>query len=82
MLRITDIHENLHVHDTYLMNIDLKLNALFREDFIDKTMEESVSNMQAVIELGRVVRDRRTMPIKVTLQLDLLFKSYNKPYDQ
>ena len=64
------------------MNIDLKLNALFREDFIDKTMEESVSNMQAVIELGRVVRDRRTMPIKVTLQLDLLFKSYNKPYDQ
>ena len=55
------------------MKIDLKLNALFREDFIDKTMEESVSNMQAVIELGRVVRDRRTMPIKVAPQLDLLF---------
>ena len=36
-----------------------------REDFIDTVMEESVSRMQAVIELGRVVRDRRTMPMKV-----------------
>ena len=37
----------------------------FREELIDADIEESVSVMQAVIELGRVIRDRRTMPNKV-----------------
>ena len=36
-----------------------------RESFIDSKIETAVSRMQAVIELGRVVRDRNTMPMKV-----------------
>jgi hypothetical protein len=32
---------------------------------IDIKIENAVSRMQMVIELGRVLRDRRTLPIKV-----------------
>jgi hypothetical protein len=32
---------------------------------IDIKIENAVSRMQVVIELGRVLRDRRTLPIKV-----------------
>lgn len=32
---------------------------------IDKKIENAVSRMQSVIELGRVIRDRKTLPIKV-----------------
>ncbi|KAF5283434.1 hypothetical protein FQA39_LY04810 [Lamprigera yunnana] len=34
---------------------------------IDKNIERSVSRMQAVIELGRVLRDKNTLPIKYPL---------------
>lgn len=36
-----------------------------REELIDKKTESAVSRMQSVIELGRVIRDRKTLPIKV-----------------
>ena len=36
-----------------------------REELIDTTIESAVSRMQSVIELGRVCRDRRTLPVKV-----------------
>uniref|UniRef100_A0A673JUR3 Isoleucyl-tRNA synthetase 1 n=1 Tax=Sinocyclocheilus rhinocerous TaxID=307959 RepID=A0A673JUR3_9TELE len=36
-----------------------------RESLIDKRIESAVSRMQSVIELGRVIRDRRTLPVKV-----------------
>lgn len=36
-----------------------------REELIDKKTENAVSRMQSVIELGRVIRDRKTIPIKV-----------------
>ncbi|XP_078008136.1 isoleucine--tRNA ligase, cytoplasmic isoform X2 [Phascolarctos cinereus] len=39
-----------------------------REDLIDKKTESAVSRMQSVIELGRVIRDRRTIPIKYPLK--------------
>ncbi|XP_069592048.1 isoleucine--tRNA ligase, cytoplasmic isoform X1 [Ranitomeya imitator] len=39
-----------------------------REDLIDKKIENAVSWMQSVIELGRVIRDRRTLPIKYPLK--------------
>ena len=39
----------------------------YRESFIDSKIETSVARMQAVIELGRVVRDRNTMPMKVLI---------------
>lgn len=35
------------------------------EELIDKKTESAVSRMQSVIELGRVIRDRKTIPIKV-----------------
>ncbi|XP_075704440.1 isoleucine--tRNA ligase, cytoplasmic isoform X2 [Rhinoderma darwinii] len=39
-----------------------------RENLIDKKIESAVSRMQSVIELGRVIRDRKTMPIKYPLK--------------
>ncbi|XP_077181831.1 isoleucine--tRNA ligase, cytoplasmic [Paroedura picta] len=39
-----------------------------REDLIDKNIESAVSRMQSVIELGRVIRDRKTIPVKYPLK--------------
>ncbi|XP_062400716.1 isoleucine--tRNA ligase, cytoplasmic [Sardina pilchardus] len=39
-----------------------------RESVIDKRIESAVSQMQSVIELGRVIRDRKTMPVKYPLK--------------
>ncbi|KAM6981115.1 isoleucine--tRNA ligase, cytoplasmic [Aplochiton taeniatus] len=39
-----------------------------REEVIDKRIESSVSQMQSVIELGRVIRDRKTLPVKYPLK--------------
>ncbi|XP_050421061.1 isoleucine--tRNA ligase, cytoplasmic [Adelges cooleyi] len=38
-----------------------------KEHLIDKNIEQSVSIMQNIIEMGRVMRDRRTIPIKYPL---------------
>ena len=32
---------------------------------VDIMIEQSVASMQVVIELGRVIRDRKVMPVKV-----------------
>jgi isoleucyl-tRNA synthetase len=46
-----------------------------RTDLIDEAIERSVTRMQTVIELGRVVRDRKTMPVKYPLpELVLIHK--------
>ncbi|XP_047203264.1 isoleucine--tRNA ligase, cytoplasmic [Girardinichthys multiradiatus] len=39
-----------------------------REHLIEKRIESAVSQMQSVIELGRVIRDRKTLPIKYPLK--------------
>ena len=39
--------------------------SLHRESLIDTKIEQAVASMQSVIELGRVIRDRNTMPMKV-----------------
>ncbi|KAM8930507.1 isoleucine--tRNA ligase, cytoplasmic [Pelodytes ibericus] len=39
-----------------------------RENLIDKKIESAVSRMQSVIELGRVIRDRKTLPVKYPLK--------------
>ncbi|XP_034022071.1 isoleucine--tRNA ligase, cytoplasmic [Thalassophryne amazonica] len=39
-----------------------------RENLIDKHIEMAVSQMQSVIELGRVIRDRKTLPVKYPLK--------------
>ena len=38
------------------------------ESLIDAEIESAVAKMQTVIELGRVIRDRNTMPIKYPLK--------------
>ena len=32
---------------------------------VDLQIEQSVANLQVVIELGRVIRDRKVLPVKV-----------------
>ncbi|XP_069002525.1 isoleucine--tRNA ligase, cytoplasmic [Embiotoca jacksoni] len=39
-----------------------------RKNLIDKRIESAVSQMQSVIELGRVIRDRKTLPVKYPLK--------------
>jgi len=39
-----------------------------KESLIDSEIEAAVAKMQTVIELGRVIRDRNTMPIKYPLK--------------
>jgi len=51
-----------------------KIYFVYREHLIDKTIEQSVSNMQNIIEMGRIMRDRKTIPVKVIfLFLIILF---------
>jgi len=38
-----------------------------RKEMINSTIESTVSRMQTVIELGRILRDRKTMPVKVRI---------------
>ena len=38
-----------------------------RKDLIDVDIERAVARMQSVVDLGRVLRDRKTMPIKYPL---------------
>jgi isoleucyl-tRNA synthetase len=46
-----------------------------REDLINEGIERSVDGMQKVVELGRVIRDRETMPLKYPLpELVLIHK--------
>lgn len=41
------------------------VHCKYRKDLIHEDIERAVDHMQSVIELGRVVRDRKTLPIKV-----------------
>ncbi len=52
-----------------MLRFSLTVFLFFRESVIDKRIESAVSQMQSVIELGRVIRDRKTLPVKVIHQL-------------
>lgn len=39
--------------------------VLSRNDLVDVNIEETVSHMQTVIELGRYIRDKKVVPVKV-----------------
>ncbi|XP_032116416.1 isoleucine--tRNA ligase, cytoplasmic-like isoform X6 [Sapajus apella] len=67
--------DTLSIH--YLMLPRVRFLPLpLREELIDKKTESAISRMQSVIELGRVIRDHKTIPIKelnvrkVTLSTD------------
>lgn len=47
-------------------------NYFHREHLIDTNIEQSVSNMQNIIEMGRIMRDRKTIPVKVSRYLFIL----------
>ena len=40
---------------------------------VDLTIEQSVATMQVVIELGRVIRDRKVMPVKVCILCGVVY---------
>ncbi|XP_069499997.1 isoleucine--tRNA ligase, cytoplasmic [Ambystoma mexicanum] len=52
--------DSLSIHYLMLPSVSEKL--------INKNIENAVSRMQSVIELGRVIRDRKTLPIKYPLK--------------
>ncbi|XP_044159011.1 isoleucine--tRNA ligase, cytoplasmic [Bufo gargarizans] len=56
------------VHDKDSQSIHYLMLPPVRENLIDKKIENAVSRMQSVIELGRVIRDRKTLPIKYPLK--------------
>ncbi|XP_070256993.1 isoleucine--tRNA ligase, cytoplasmic isoform X2 [Myotis yumanensis] len=56
------------VQDKDTLSIHYLMLPRVREDLIDKKTESAVSRMQSVIELGRVIRDRKTIPIKYPLK--------------
>ena len=64
------ILKNLVKHEPNLKALDSVHYVMIpqpRQDLIDENIERAVSRMQAVIELGRVLRDRKTMPLKYPL---------------
>ncbi|GAB5579606.1 isoleucine--tRNA ligase [Prionailurus iriomotensis] len=56
------------VQDKDTLSIHYLMLPHVREELIDKNTESAVSRMQSVIELGRVIRDRKTIPIKYPLK--------------
>ena len=40
----------------------------YRKEAISEDIEQTVADMQLIIELGRVIRDRCTLPVKVPLR--------------
>ncbi|XP_005355232.1 isoleucine--tRNA ligase, cytoplasmic isoform X2 [Microtus ochrogaster] len=56
------------VRDKDTLSIHYLMLPRVREELIDKKTENAVSRMQSVIELGRVIRDRKTIPIKYPLK--------------
>uniref|UniRef100_A0A8I3XF31 isoleucine--tRNA ligase n=1 Tax=Callithrix jacchus TaxID=9483 RepID=A0A8I3XF31_CALJA len=56
------------VQDKDTLSIHYLMLPRVREELIDKKIESAISRMQSVIELGRVIRDRKTIPIKYPLK--------------
>lgn len=53
--------------DAWQNSVHYKLIPHPRDDLINKDIEKSVSHMQSVIQLGRIVRDRKVVPTKYPL---------------
>lgn len=49
----------------YRFRANINNIAICRMNLVEEEIESSVSKMQTVIELGRIIRDRKTIPIKV-----------------
>eukprot|EP00058_Branchiostoma_floridae_P006024 XP_002591512.1 hypothetical protein BRAFLDRAFT_287206 [Branchiostoma floridae] len=68
------VYKNLYSTNTYLAvrqtacNIATISIPMAVKDLIDQQIERSVSRMQSVIEVSRVIRDRKTIPVKYPLK--------------
>ncbi|XP_072328733.1 isoleucine--tRNA ligase, cytoplasmic [Scyliorhinus torazame] len=56
------------VHDKDTRSIHYLMLPQIRESLIDQRIEGAVAQMQSIIELGRVIRDRKTLPVKYPLK--------------
>ncbi|GAA6107926.1 isoleucine--tRNA ligase, cytoplasmic [Tachysurus ichikawai] len=73
---ITELmYQNLHhlidpasIEEKDTASIHYLMLPRVRESLIDKRIESAVFHMQSVIELGRVIRDRKTLPVKYPLR--------------
>ncbi|EDV24777.1 uncharacterized protein TRIADDRAFT_25814 [Trichoplax adhaerens] len=68
------IHQNMRqwlavesIKDINTDSVHFLMIPQVKESLIDHEIERSVARMQAVIELGRVIRDRKALPIKYPL---------------
>lgn len=64
---IDDASSPDQMQTTRIESIHFMLHSSVQEELIDITVERQVSYMQTVIDLGRVLRDRRNMPLKYPL---------------
>lgn len=48
-------------------SIHMSMLPNVREDLIDQQVEQRVGYMQTIVDIGRIVRDRRTLPLKYPL---------------
>ncbi|XP_054164072.1 isoleucine--tRNA ligase, cytoplasmic-like [Oppia nitens] len=59
--------KNLISDKSVAESVHYLLHSPVREEIIDEIVERQVSCMQSVIEVGRVLRDRKTLPLKYPL---------------
>lgn len=64
---IKNLDGDSEVHTTNIESVHYLLHSAINEELIDVNVERQVSLMQTVIEVGRVLRDRRNMPLKYPL---------------
>lgn len=50
-----------------MLKILLTFYKIHSESLIDVSIETAVARMQSVIDLGRIIRERNTLPIKVII---------------
>ncbi|XP_057670811.1 isoleucine--tRNA ligase, cytoplasmic [Diorhabda carinulata] len=65
--------------DTQTDSIHYLMLPTPKESLIDLNIERAVAHMQTVIELGRVIRDRKTIPIKYPLP-EIIIVHRNRQY--
>lgn len=63
------LKKHVYVDNSFIFFFFAVIVSFLRESLIDKQIENAVSQMQSIIELGRVIRDRKTLPVKVNDQL-------------
>ncbi|EZA51423.1 Isoleucyl-tRNA synthetase, cytoplasmic [Ooceraea biroi] len=68
--------------DENMDSVHYQLMPSPRKHLIDDTIENAVSKMQTVIELGRIIRDRKTIPTKYPLREIVIIHQEKKVLDE